>query len=261
MTDQPPLQVLQIPEILELIFHNLTPLDLLGSCRGVCRVWRDIIATSWLVRHYAVTGLHSDELLSSTIQLTPAATSILSSFWLKVGYLNCARGMHEPENREEFVQKLYEIYASFQYPLKTVSLFKPRPTQPNNLDYYKTRVQERRTSPYYHGIREFEKLFSEENELLLQDQYPNVHIARALCQMAMFFDFRGFAGYPDQWDPLQVGDFVSPQRVCLDVEFPTVTGDKLGEGKRIRREGREVIVQKQVAHVDVLFHFGGRVSM
>ncbi|EPS39494.1 hypothetical protein H072_6728 [Dactylellina haptotyla CBS 200.50] len=139
--------VFLIPEILEQIFIFIPVANLSVDCRAVCRLWRDTIDSSPVLKYYLRTGFHRPLWTTSTAdfnandppELTPAAISYLQALWSKLVIMDAQRpssikGIHTTGGSSLMflttpaeVRKLRQIYQSIAVHLKHVLLFVPPP--------------------------------------------------------------------------------------------------------------------------------------
>ncbi|KAK6498370.1 hypothetical protein TWF481_010962 [Arthrobotrys musiformis] len=209
-----------IPEILELVLQHVPPLDLLSSCRAVCRTWNDIISTSWTLKYYATTGLDSDQYLLGVPrpELTPAARDILSLFWRRLyTFLNTVE-LGNPK----FLPGLYKLYTSFEYPFQNIITVRPPQGRKRDFNFHKItfrrvlRSRDRDAEERRRSV--FEKVFGQNGgyEELQAGTHPLRNIAYALCERAHHLeperflslshhgDFYAFYGDPTYFKPTAV---------------------------------------------------------
>ncbi|KAF3932936.1 hypothetical protein ABW20_dc0101395 [Dactylellina cionopaga] len=76
-------------EILEQIILNVPAIEVLTTCRRVCKTWKILVETSSPLNFYSTTGLsysdkHRAERADSLPQVTPMAVAVLHKFWKKL---------------------------------------------------------------------------------------------------------------------------------------------------------------------------------
>ncbi|KAK6514613.1 hypothetical protein TWF281_004811 [Arthrobotrys megalospora] len=236
MSEISPHRLFQISEIIELILGHVPPVELLGSCRAVCRVWNEVVSTSWLLKYYSITGLHPTQRLSaiSLLQLTPAARSILSLFWEKLYALVTIPGIKE--RRNEFLTELYRLYTSYKHPFQTIALFQPPPGHQGDLSYYNVVFTPPLRCGDRHEIgRAFEVLFAQDDEELLQNTYPLQNIAYTLCENAYYVENHDFLRknpfYSSFYAHYGSTKYFIPRSVLFKVEVPQENGRSSQGGK------------------------------
>ncbi|KAF3908725.1 hypothetical protein AA313_de0200534 [Arthrobotrys entomopaga] len=94
--------ILLTPEIAELVLLEIPAVELLTTCRLVCRTWRDLIDTSSpKLRYYSLSGLnlHGQQNPNGQI-LTPLAIEVLSIFWKRLARKSITYTKPERERRQ-----------------------------------------------------------------------------------------------------------------------------------------------------------------
>ncbi|KAK6514604.1 hypothetical protein TWF281_004801 [Arthrobotrys megalospora] len=81
--------ILLIPELLELVLVSLPPVEVLTTCRAVCRLWRDLIDTSPVIkfsswRAESIPGRQAPRVTPKSYQRNPLVLEILSNFWIRL---------------------------------------------------------------------------------------------------------------------------------------------------------------------------------
>ncbi|KAK6498382.1 hypothetical protein TWF481_010973 [Arthrobotrys musiformis] len=96
---------LLIPELLELILVSLPPLEVLTTWRTVCRLWRDIIDTSPVLkfstwRAESIPGRQAPKVTTKSYQRNPLVLEILSNFWIRLNTFDDSPLQENPEGAE-----------------------------------------------------------------------------------------------------------------------------------------------------------------
>ncbi|KAF3909948.1 hypothetical protein ABW20_dc0104228 [Dactylellina cionopaga] len=126
-----------IPEILEQILYDVPWIELVTTCRAVCKVWREVLDTSPTLKRYKETGERSplstsktdepdDEIQGKNIieMLTPAAILVILRFQRRLAYFCEIDGILNKSNLPCLGQVV--LWQMFNSPtIKSIILFRP----------------------------------------------------------------------------------------------------------------------------------------
>ncbi|KAK6330010.1 hypothetical protein TWF718_003437 [Orbilia javanica] len=85
-----PSNPLLIPELLELVLSALPALEVLTTCRTICKLWRDLIDTSPTIKYttwrseFPPGRTTGPKVTETTYQRNPLVLELLSNFWARL---------------------------------------------------------------------------------------------------------------------------------------------------------------------------------
>ncbi|EPS39546.1 hypothetical protein H072_6727 [Dactylellina haptotyla CBS 200.50] len=107
-------QAILITEILELILLQVPFLEVITSCRAVCRSWGALIKTSPRLRHYTKTGhdlyFRAPYEITPRASFTPATISLIKLFWKRLTRYSLEELQERKNYRRILLNHMIELY-------------------------------------------------------------------------------------------------------------------------------------------------------